>query len=84
MKHPLGESNPRSRTENQATRKHKAANDKHLRNEVSGVGPEMGPVTTNPPALEPDLQSIVELWPDLPQAVKAGIVAMVRAAACKS
>ena len=26
-----------------------------------------------------DLQSVIEQWPDLPPAVKAGIVAMVRA-----
>ena len=30
-------------------------------------------------ALDPDLQSVIEQWPDLPPAVKAGIVAMVRA-----
>ena len=30
-------------------------------------------------ALDVDLQSVIEQWPDLPPAVKAGIVAMVRA-----
>jgi hypothetical protein len=29
---------------------------------------------------DPDLEKVVEAWPDLPAAVKAGIVAMVRAA----
>jgi hypothetical protein len=40
----------------------------------------MGPVTANPPALEPDLQALIEVWPTLPPIVKAGIVAMVKAA----
>ena len=30
-------------------------------------------------ALDVDLQSVIEHWPNLPPAVKAGIVAMVRA-----
>ena len=30
--------------------------------------------------IDADLQAIVERWPDLPDAVKAGFVAMVRAA----
>jgi hypothetical protein len=32
-------------------------------------------VTTNP-----DLAAVVDAWPDLPEAIKAGIVAMVKAA----
>jgi len=35
-------------------------------------------VTTNP-----DLAGVVEAWPDLPEALKAGIVAMVKAASGK-
>jgi len=34
----------------------------------------------NHPPANPDLHAIVEAWPDLPDAVKAGIVAMVKAA----
>jgi len=30
---------------------------------------------------DPDLQAVIDAWPDLPQAVKAGIVAAVSAAA---
>jgi hypothetical protein len=30
--------------------------------------------------IDVDLQAIIERWPDLPDAVKAGIAAMVRAA----
>lgn len=36
-------------------------------------------VETAAAALDPDLQSVIEQWPDLPPAVKAGIVAMVKA-----
>ena len=36
-------------------------------------------VETVAATLAPDLQSVIEQWPDLPPAVKAGIVAMVRA-----
>ena len=28
----------------------------------------------------PDLQAIIDAWPDLPEAIKTGIVAMVKAA----
>ncbi|MEW6357947.1 MAG: hypothetical protein AB1696_16560 [Planctomycetota bacterium] len=31
-------------------------------------------------SLSPDLQAVVEAWPSLPDAIRAGIVAMVRAA----
>ena len=30
--------------------------------------------------IDPDLQAIIQHWPDLPEAVKVGIVAMVKAA----
>ena len=36
-------------------------------------------VETVAAALDVDLQRVIEQWPDLPPAVKAGIVAMVRA-----
>jgi len=39
----------------------------------AAVDPENGPT-------DPDLQIIVERWDDLPEPVKAGILAMVRAA----
>jgi hypothetical protein len=37
----------------------------------AAVGIENGPI-------DPDLQAIIECWADLPKAVKAGIVAMVK------
>ena len=43
--------------------------------------PGADPHTPDAPALAPDLARIVEAWADLPEAVRAGIVAMVKAAA---
>ena len=39
----------------------------------AAVGPENAPI-------DPDLRAIIERWAELPDAVKAGIVAMVNAA----
>ena len=33
---------------------------------------------------DPDLAAVVEAWPDLPEALKAGILAMVKAASGKA
>jgi hypothetical protein len=30
--------------------------------------------------MDPDLAAVVDAWPDLPEAIKAGILAMVRTA----
>ena len=38
----------------------------------------MKPATVRP---DPDLQVILDKWPDLPEPIRAGIVAMVKAAA---
>jgi len=54
--------------------------DNELRNEPDSVGPEMGPVTENLPTVDPDLAALIDAWPALPEPVKVGIVAMVRAA----
>jgi len=44
-------------------------------------GAAVGPENVLPEALaDPDLRLVVERWGDLPEAVRAGIVAMVRAA----
>ena len=43
-------------------------------------GAESGAVDARNGLDDADLQAIVECWPDLPQAVKADIVAMVQAA----
>jgi hypothetical protein len=36
--------------------------------------------TTQSEVGDPDLAAVVEAWPELPEAIKAGIVAMVKAA----
>ncbi len=40
----------------------------------------MGPVTGDLPPIDPDLAALIGAWPTLPAALRAGIVAMVRAA----
>ena len=48
---------------------------------VSGtMGANAGAVETKREHQDPDLQAIIDAWPNLPDAVKAGIVAMVRTA----
>jgi hypothetical protein len=51
-----------------------------LRSDENGVGAETGAVTENLPPVDADLVALVNAWPTLPAALKAGIVAMVRAA----
>jgi hypothetical protein len=36
---------------------------------------------SSPPPVDPDLAAVIDLWPTLPEFVRAGILAMVRAAA---
>jgi hypothetical protein len=35
---------------------------------------------SNPPSLPPELAEVVKAWPNLPEAIRAGILAMVKAA----
>ena len=42
-------------------------------------GAESGAVDADCSPIDPDLQSIIERWHDLPEAIKAGILAMVQA-----
>ncbi|MCH7685408.1 MAG: hypothetical protein IH899_01785 [Planctomycetes bacterium] len=43
-------------------------------------GAESGAVGAQSALMDPDLRAVIEAWPELPDAVKAGILAMVRAA----
>ena len=43
-----------------------------------GAAPGAAAVHENAP-IDPDLQAVIKRWPDLPDAVKAGIAAMVNA-----
>ena len=78
---PPGGSNPSSRTENPRTRNRKPENSSDLRNAAQRVGEIPGAVEENPPPLDPALQALIDAWPTLPEALRAGIVAMVRATA---
>jgi hypothetical protein len=44
-------------------------------------GAETGAPATESPLFAPDLMTVVDAWPTLPEAIRAGILAMVRAAA---
>ena len=47
-------------------------------------GAESGAVGAETVPVDPDLQAVIERWPDLPDVVKVDIVAMVRAAKSKA
>ena len=44
------------------------------------AGPVAGPVKTKTCSPDADLQAVINAWPELPDAIRAGIVAIVRAA----
>jgi hypothetical protein len=46
----------------------------------ANVAANLAAVETKPEALDADLAAVVKAWPMLPAAVKAGILAMVKAA----
>ena len=45
-----------------------------------GVSDDAGAVETKTMHFEPDLQAVIDRWQDLPEAIKTGILAMVRTA----
>ncbi len=47
---------------------------------VSGQFPEDSEAPSHELPTDPDLAALIDAWPTLPRAVKAGIVAMVKAA----
>ena len=64
--------------------------DRGNRFETSGFGDtagcsaaESGAVVADSPTSDPDLARVVEAWADLPESLRAGIVAMVGAAGPK-
>ena len=68
-----GESNPR------------ADSTKHFDNsgfasKANQGGAESGAVDTEKAPIDPDLARLINAWPNLPEAIRAGIVAMVNAA----
>ena len=47
------------------------------------AGADAGAVETKRQQFGPDLQALIDAWPALPEAIKAGILAMVKAAGTK-
>ena len=43
-------------------------------------GAKSGALAPQTPAIEPTLAALIDAWPTLPEAIRAGILAMVRAA----
>lgn len=56
------------------------SNDKHLREAGNESAAESGAVHRQTGPEDPDLARIIDAWPDLPEAVRVGIMAMVQAA----
>lgn len=56
--------------------------EKHRENE--GSSPTGQQIGSAPAEISPDLQAIFDAWPALPEAIKAGILAMVKAAGIAS
>ncbi|MCZ6736103.1 MAG: hypothetical protein O7C65_09965 [Planctomycetota bacterium] len=55
-------------------------NHSELRDVIDLGGAESGAVGDKSGLADPDLQHLIDAWPDLPEAIRAGIVAMVNAA----
>ena len=53
------------------------------RQEATEGGAKSGAVSADCSPTDPDLAHILDAWPTLPQAVRAGILALVRAAAAE-
>jgi hypothetical protein len=43
-------------------------------------GAKSGALAPEKPAIDPALAALIDVWPALPEAIRAGILAMVRAA----
>jgi hypothetical protein len=43
-------------------------------------GAKSGALALTKPNIDPDLAALIDTWPKLPEAIRAGILAMVRAA----
>ena len=78
------ESNPQPHTgqliSNQRTPPHNDSQGNKLPSKAPTGAAARAAVSAENSPIDPDLQALIEAWPDLSDAVKAGILAMVRAA----
>ena len=54
-------------------------NSKGLQNSSNSSGAESGASSPDSVQSDPNLQMLIDAWPDLPDAIKSGIIATVRA-----
>lgn len=55
------------------------SNNRALRSQGNSGGAESGAFSDDSPEIDPELAKVMGAWPDLPDAIKAGILAMVKA-----
>ena len=53
--------------------------DRHLRKQGQGGGAGSGAESADSVHFGPDLQRVIDAWPRLPEAVRAGVLAMITA-----
>ncbi len=57
-----------------------ARKNSKLQNQAVSGGAESGADSADLAQIDSDLQHIIDAWPDLPEPIKAGVLAMVKAA----
>jgi hypothetical protein len=67
-------------TLNQFDESSKASSHTELQHSAKACAAQGAAVSTEDGLIDPDLQAVIEAWLELPEAIKAGILAMVKSA----